>query len=124
MKSSISFFIIFCVFHTINSCQQKAIVNDQGKLNSFDEILNDIELIKSPKKDYAFLVTDENKKDLSSVVILNLEDSTIIYRKNLYLDSACWINDRTVRIYIRPEMVRKDIAQNHFIDYDVKNQYR
>ena len=124
MKNRISFFIIFCVLHTINGCQQKSIIKGQEKLNSLDVTISDTNLIKSPREDYAFLVTDENKKDISTVIIVDLKDSTIIYRKNLYLDYACWISEQTLRIYERPEMVRKDITQHHFFDYDVKNENR
>jgi len=122
MKSIASFYIILCVLHMSNGCQRKTVGNGQEMMNYLDEVLESSNLIKSPKEDYAFLVTDENKKDLSTVIIFNLKDSSLVVKKNLYVDSASWINDHVVRIFTKPEMVRTDKTENQFFDYHVERE--
>ena len=122
MKRNLTFLIIFFLLNACIGSQRKSIGNDQERINKLHEGINNPNLQLSPKGDFAYLVSNENKKDISTVIIFNLEDSSLVFQKNIYLESIKWRTDHIVRIHLRPEMIMSDNREKHFFDFNVMGE--
>lgn len=104
-------------------CQQKSYTTSQ-ELEELDleGLLNSKNGIRSPGEKYLVLIQELNETNISSLTVVSLLDSTIVYREKNYYDYANWISDKVVRIYTKPEIVKFDSANSNFFDYDVEKR--
>ncbi len=105
------------------SCQQKAYTTSQKseELN-LEGLLKNKNGIRSPDGKYLVLIQELNETNISSLSIVSLVDSTIVFRENNYYDYANWISEKVVRVYTKPEIVKSDSASSNYFDYDVEKK--
>lgn len=105
------------------SCRQKSYTtNQQSEELNLQGLLNNKYGIRSLDGKYLVLIQELNETNISSLSIVSLLDSTIIYRENNYYDYANWISEKVVRIYTKPEIVKSDSSSNNYFDYDVEKR--
>lgn len=105
------------------SCRQKSYTtNQQSEELNLEGFSNNKNGIRSPDGKYLVLIQELNETNISSLCIVSLVDSTIVYRENNYYDYASWISEKVVRVYTKPEIVKSDSASNNYFDYDVEKK--
>ena len=76
----------------------------------------------SPGGQYKAYFDSGTDQDLAKLLIVDLNDSSVIYQEQNYFSSAKWLKNDVLRIYYRPEIIKKDNRSNYFVDYDVSNR--
>lgn len=105
------------------SCQQKSYTtSQQSEELDLEGLLKNKNGIRSPNGKYLVLIQELKETNISSLSIVSLVDSTLVFSENNYYDHANWISEKVVRVYTKPEIVKSGSASNNYFDYDVEKK--